>query len=194
MNWEKEKENLIKLLVKEKLPYTKVGKQYNISGNGIKKVCKRLNINIPPRRLINPSETFNRKEKSGKICKNCKKNFYSHSSSRIYCSKKCASEYRSKEKYKEYLQKPDLYYKQSSMKWIKKYILKEQKNRCAICNCEPIWNNKPLVFILDHINGKANDNRRNNLRLVCPNCDSQLDTYKSKNKNSDRTYYHNHHR
>lgn len=32
------------------------------------------------------------------------------------------------------------------------------------------------------------------LRLICPNCDSQLDTYKSKNKNSDRIYYHNHHR
>jgi hypothetical protein len=27
---------------------------------------------------------------------------------------------------------------------------------------------------------------RNNLRLVCHNCDSQLDTYKSKNKNSAR--------
>ena len=29
---------------------------------------------------------------------------------------------------------------------------------------------------------------------ICPNCDSQLDTYKSKNKNSDRIYYHNHHK
>ena len=35
---------------------------------------------------------------------------------------------------------------------------------------------------------KANINR-DNLRLVCPNCDSQLDTYKSKNKNSDRAKY-----
>lgn len=47
---------------------------------------------------------------------------------------------------------------------------------------------------IDHINGHANNNTRTNLRLICPNCDSQLDTYKSKNKNSDRIYYHNHHR
>ena len=51
------------------------------------------------------------------------------------------------------------------------------------------WNNKPLVFILDHIDGNADNNYRNNLRLVCPNCDSQLDTYKSKNKNSARAKY-----
>lgn len=56
------------------------------------------------------------------------------------------------------------------------------------------WNGIKLVFILDHIDGHANNNQRNNLRLVCPNCDSQLDTYKSKNKNGDRKYYHIHHR
>ena len=42
---------------------------------------------------------------------------------------------------------------------------------------------------MDHINGRASDNRRENLRLICPNCDSQLPTYKSRNKNSDRYYY-----
>lgn len=35
-----------------------------------------------------------------------------------------------------------------------------------------------------HIDGDASNNFRDNLRLVCPNCDSQLDTYKSRNKNS----------
>jgi transcription initiation factor IIE alpha subunit len=43
------------------------------------------------------------------------------------------------------------------------------------------------VFVLDHINGDAARSDRDNLRLICPNCDSQLDTYKSKNKNSART-------
>lgn len=52
-----------------------------------------------------------------------------------------------------------------------------------------VWNNKELIFILDHIDGNASNNKRNNFRLICPNCDSQLDTYKSKNKNGSRYYY-----
>ena len=70
----------------------------------------------------------------------------------------------------------------------KKFILEEQNNKCAICGMSPRWNGKELVFILDHIDGHASNNKRDNLRCICPNCDSQLDTYKSKNKNSDRTY------
>ena len=54
--------------------------------------------------------------------------------------------------------------------------------RCNVCNIEPVWHGKPMPLILDHINGVNNDNRLENLRFVCSNCDSQLDTYKSKNR------------
>jgi hypothetical protein len=37
-----------------------------------------------------------------------------------------------------------------------------------------IWNDKPLKPILDHKNGNNTDNRPEMLRLLCPNCDSQL--------------------
>lgn len=37
------------------------------------------------------------------------------------------------------------------------------------------WNGRPLPLTLDHRSGNARDNRPENLRLLCPNCDSQND-------------------
>lgn len=54
--------------------------------------------------------------------------------------------------------------------------------QCAICGLPPLWNDKPLVLTLDHKNGKNKDNRIENLRWVCPNCDRQSDTYGMRNK------------
>lgn len=67
---------------------------------------------------------------------------------------------------------------------VKKRILAENliQYRCSCCGIGPEWRNKPMPLILDHINGINNDNRLENLRFVCSNCDSQLPTYKSKNK------------
>jgi hypothetical protein len=47
---------------------------------------------------------------------------------------------------------------------------------CAICGISE-WCGKRLVLHVDHINGVNNDNRVENLRLLCPNCHSQTDTY-----------------
>ena len=52
---------------------------------------------------------------------------------------------------------------------------------CSICGQLPEWQNKPLTLILDHINGNNKDDRLENLRWVCPNCNQQLDTTGSKN-------------
>lgn len=71
---------------------------------------------------------------------------------------------------------------------IRRYIQNEQNNKCAICGISNNWNNKDLHFILDHIDGNASNNKRENLRLICPNCDSQLPTFKSRNKNSARKF------
>lgn len=53
---------------------------------------------------------------------------------------------------------------------------------CACCGIGPEWQGKPMTLILDHVNGTNNDNRLSNLRFVCSNCDSQLPTYKSRNR------------
>ena len=51
------------------------------------------------------------------------------------------------------------------------------KDKCVICGQENSWNDNKLVLVLDHINGKSNDHRLENLRLLCPNCNSQQDTF-----------------
>jgi len=50
-------------------------------------------------------------------------------------------------------------------------------NICSECGLSGEWNGKPIVLQLDHINGISNDNRLDNLRLLCPNCHSQTDTF-----------------
>lgn len=67
---------------------------------------------------------------------------------------------------------------------VKKHILNKDliKYECAICKLPPVWNGIALVLTLDHINGVNNDNRINNLRFLCPNCDRQLPTYCYKNR------------
>jgi hypothetical protein len=43
----------------------------------------------------------------------------------------------------------------------------------------------PLTLQLDHINGISNDNRIENLRILCPNCHTQTHTFGRKS-NSDK--------
>jgi len=53
-------------------------------------------------------------------------------------------------------------------------------NRCAECGISE-WRGKPLTVHIDHINGVKNDNRLENLRMLCPNCHSQTETYSGHN-------------
>ena len=129
-------------------------------------------------------------------CVICGKEFQSTCKKTKCCSPGCTSvlggmtkRQRSLEKW---LKDGNLDYKQNTMIKVssiyREYIQNEQDNKCAICGIPNIWNNKNLVFVLDHIDGDSSNHNRNNLRLVCPNCDSQLPTYKSKNKKSHRDY------
>lgn len=70
----------------------------------------------------------------------------------------------------------------TSSKLIIRLIAEEIKSeKCEVCGLSE-WNGKKIPLEIDHINGINTDNRINNLRILCPNCHAQTDTYRGRNK------------
>lgn len=63
------------------------------------------------------------------------------------------------------------------LRLLKARLLENQCRECGITN----WRGEALSLHLDHINGVRNDNRLENLRMLCPNCHSQTPTYSGRN-------------
>ncbi len=62
---------------------------------------------------------------------------------------------------------------------LKKRIITEKliNYECNFCGNDGNWMGNKITLILDHINGVNNDNRLENLRFLCPNCNSTLPTH-----------------
>lgn len=56
-----------------------------------------------------------------------------------------------------------------------------KENMCECCG-NTMWLGNPIPLELHHINGNNNDHRLENLMMLCPNCHSQTDNYRGKNK------------
>lgn len=182
------KEELEKLIFEDNLSYRKIGEIYGVSDTYIKKVCEKLDIILPIRK-VHPKDFKPAIYGTGKIleCKNCCKQLNKNGwTINKFCNLTCHGQFKSKKKYEDYLKNQESFCYDRDMKFIKPHILLEQNCKCLRCGINNEWNGELLIFVLDHIDGDASNNRRENLRLVCHNCDSQLDTYKSKNKNSSR--------
>ena len=178
-----EKQELEKLILIDKLSYREIGKLFDVTDAAIKKAAKKLGILLPQRSKF--QQGFIPHNKGTGIVHSCK--CCGNDCKEVFCNKKCEGEFKSRKTYEHYLTHQDLYVGViTAMRFVKKFILQEQNHKCDICKMNDSWNETSIVFILDHIDGDASNNARSNLRLICPNCDSQLDTYKSKNKNSAR--------
>lgn len=71
----------------------------------------------------------------------------------------------------------------SDRRIIKKYLISNnlKEYKCELCGQDENWLGKKITLILDHKNGINNDNRIENLRFVCPNCNATLETHGGKN-------------
>ena len=102
-----------------------------------------------------------------------------------YCNNQCQANHKQEQWYIENLP----LFEQGLLKSrvaVKRFIKERDGYQCSICDQQPEHNGKSLIMILDHIDGDASNNKPDNFRLVCPNCDTQLPTYKAKNTGNGR--------
>jgi hypothetical protein len=131
------------------------------------------------------SAKYNNEKRAKKLytCKNCNKlSTWSHQKDNIYCSLKCSSEARlSKTLDRFYLGEI------TERVTIRKVLSKIRGYNCECCGLSD-WQGKEITLQVDHIDGNAGNNIPDNLRLICPNCHSQTESFGGGNKGNGRAF------
>ncbi|MFV8049215.1 HNH endonuclease [Mycobacterium sp. 48b] len=109
-------------------------------------------------------------------------------SQKVYCGNACQAAARREAMTELWLVSGEARVRGEQGNYIRLYLTEAQSGCCAICGGTSTWQGLSLTLIMDHIDGNPTNNRRENLRLVCPNCDSQLPTYKSRNRGNGRHF------
>lgn len=125
---------------------------------------------------------YYKKDTSKKYCLNCGKELQ-YPVQRKYCCIECQHEYS----YKEYIRKWKSgeisgTKKDGASEYIKRYIREKYNNQCCKCGwheINPITGKVPLE--VHHKDGNYQNNKEDNLELLCPNCHSLTPTYKALN-------------
>jgi len=189
--WEDKKDELIDLIQVKKLPYTQIGKMFNCSCNNIKKVAKRLGIELESRRKVNECEASKKQTKKVTgTCLNCGCDL--HRGQSKYCSNKCQFEYE----YKTYIQRwktgeeDGMSGKFGISEHIRKYLFEKYNCSCQICG----WSEKnefsgTVPLQIHHIDGNYKNNKEENLQLLCPNHHSLTETFGRLNKDGRKERY-----
>jgi hypothetical protein len=124
------------------------------------------------------------------VCEYCGSEFefrgysYNHKFCNITCYR--ADKATQKEKlldarYQEWLRGGE----ETSRRWIRQFVIRRDGYKCNCCGITE-WNGKPISLWCDHIDGNATNNHPDNFQMICPNCDSQQDTFGAKNKGNGR--------
>lgn len=119
-------------------------------------------------------------------CLNCGKEnkFKGYSYANKYCNNQCQKDYQSKELVNEWLNGKRTW-KLQTPGWVKRYLRDTKGSVCEICKLSE-WLGIPITLECDHKDGNPHNNSYDNLRLLCPNCHSQTESFKGKNYGNGR--------
>lgn len=106
-----------------------------------------------------------------------------------YCSNQCQADARYEIFKKEWLKDKKEIITKNISGHIKRYLIEKFGEKCSECG----WNKKHpttgrVPIEVDHINGNADDNDSNNVRLVCPNCHALTPSFRNLNKGKGRSW------
>lgn len=178
------KTQLEDLILNQKMSYEQIGREQGCSGTYIRKLAIKLGIELPKRREINSKETFNKGSGKVRYCLNCGKVLSNRQTK--YCSNICQADYQ----YNQYInrwksgEETGLSGEYGISQHIRRYLMDKYSCKCQLCGwgeTNPYTNTVPLE--IHHIDGDYKNNNEDNLQLICPNCHSLTETYKSHNKN-----------
>lgn len=126
-----------------------------------------------------------------KNCQNCNKKL--NSSAKKYCNSLCQSLYQ----YSDYIKRWKLGLVSGNngittrilSPHIKRYLREKYGEKCSVCGWgekHPLTGKVPVE--VDHVDGNADNNREENLRLICPNCHSLTPSFRNLNKGKGRSW------
>ena len=110
--------------------------------------------------------------------------FKGHSYDHKYCNNKCQGTYTRTKRLREW-KEGKAWNGRLIPAWIKDeegFLAQRDGYKCSECGIKGTYNSKPLVLECDHIDGVPTNQSPKNLRLICPNCHSQTNTFKGRNK------------